>query len=310
MIGKRVHLKDNKRPLKVKKSPKNIILETSRQYASSTTAHGFSYLTEERSSIGERIFWIIVVILAITFSTSQMTTLYNEWQDNPVITTLDTVALPIEEIEFPAVTICPQGSVNRILDSVLFKQFKEYIRNKTVEKYARIKRSTLFVNTKHQKKDDGEVLWHLDYAQMMAETKKFLKDVYPGAKDKPTRLINLLTSNDPKKMIDNEAILKPNGAEACNQSTNYEILDTLNKHLNNDPCPDGFVMYEHLGCIHSNQQSMTYGDAMDYCGEIAGSQLLYFESYEEIKTLEKFKIIGKFTIELRNFILTNYTHLI
>ena len=38
----------------------------------------------------------------------------------------------LDEIEFPAVTICPQGSVKDILDNVLFKQFTEYVANKTL----------------------------------------------------------------------------------------------------------------------------------------------------------------------------------
>ena len=67
------------------------------------------------------------MILAVSFTIFQMTTLYNQWQDDPVITTLETAALPIENIEFTAITICPQGSVNGILSSVLFKQLKEYI---------------------------------------------------------------------------------------------------------------------------------------------------------------------------------------
>ena len=46
------------------------------------------------------------------------------------LTTLDTVALPIEQVDFPAVTICPQGSRKEIVDSVLFRQLKEYIADK------------------------------------------------------------------------------------------------------------------------------------------------------------------------------------
>ena len=96
------------------------IANTSKEYASSTTAHGFAYIVADDRSIIERICWVIIVILAVSFTIFQMTTLYNQWQDDPVITTLETAALPIENIEFPALTICPQGSVNGILSSVFF----------------------------------------------------------------------------------------------------------------------------------------------------------------------------------------------
>ena len=114
---------------------KKAILKTSREYASVTTAHGIPYLVEDGRLVIERMLWGIVVISAVAFTTLQMTTLYQQWQDDPVITTLDTVALPIEKIEFPAVTICPQGSVNKITESVLFKQLKEYIIEKRENGY-------------------------------------------------------------------------------------------------------------------------------------------------------------------------------
>ena len=143
------------------------ISNTSKEFASSTTAHGFAYIVENDRPVVDRLFWGIVVILAISFTIFQMTTLYNQWQDDPVITTLETAALPIENIDFPAITICPQGSINQILSSVLFKQLKEYI----------------------IQMDDGldlgndtatqqRVAWNLTSNDMMRLTKSFLKDVY------------------------------------------------------------------------------------------------------------------------------------
>ena len=39
---------------------------------------------------------------------------YNDWQDNPVLTSVSTTAMPIAEIEFPAITICGQGSIAEV----------------------------------------------------------------------------------------------------------------------------------------------------------------------------------------------------
>jgi MFS-type transporter involved in bile tolerance (Atg22 family) len=35
--------------------------------------------------------------------------LYSDWQENPVLTTVTTTALPVINIDFPAVTICSEG---------------------------------------------------------------------------------------------------------------------------------------------------------------------------------------------------------
>ena len=49
---------------------------------------------------------------------------YIEWQANPTITTINTTAYPIENIEFPAITICSQGAAKNVMETVLVKQFE------------------------------------------------------------------------------------------------------------------------------------------------------------------------------------------
>ena len=115
---------------RIKKITRNRIVDTTKEYSSASTIHGISYLSSDHISITGRILWAIIVHLAIISTTFQVVKLHNEWEDHPVVTTLDTIALPIEEIEFPAVTICPQGSRHEIIDSVLFKQFHKFIKRK------------------------------------------------------------------------------------------------------------------------------------------------------------------------------------
>jgi len=57
---------------------------------------------------------------------------YNDWQDNPVITTVGTTAYPIQKIEFPAVTICGQGNNEEILAAGFLKMFSDYLSQKGV----------------------------------------------------------------------------------------------------------------------------------------------------------------------------------
>ena len=54
-------------------------------------------------------------------------TIYKEWQNQPVLTTIGTTGLPIEKIKFPAITICGQGSSKDILNNAMFRQLGTYL---------------------------------------------------------------------------------------------------------------------------------------------------------------------------------------
>ena len=252
---------DEKVKMKQTKSGRKRIVDTTKKYSSSTTIHGISYLSSDNVSKLERLLWISIVLLAIFFTTFQVINLYDEWQAKPVITTLDTVALPIKEIEFPAVTICPQGSREEVMDSVLFRQLKEYIQNKTAS------------GTK------------LAQNEMMDQVEVFLQDVYPGAKGNPTKLAKLMTSNNPEMYVQNEAIFQLE--KECDPDSNVEIVETLNKQLNNDPCPKGFDIVKGLEyCVHKANTEMTYNEASQYCDDLVGSKLFYLDTYEDLTPLK------------------------
>ena len=42
--------------------------------------------------------WVMVGVLGLIFSTYQVVDLYIQWQNDPVVTSLKTVAMPIEKI--------------------------------------------------------------------------------------------------------------------------------------------------------------------------------------------------------------------
>ena len=243
------------------------MLNTTKEYASATTIHGLAYVSDDNHTRLDRTVWLIVVIMSFSFTTYQVVTLYKEWQDNPVITMLDTVAEPIDNIEFPAVTICPQGSRKEIMDAVLFKQLKEYIKNQA---------------------GNGS---NLTPEEMMIETNKFLTTFYPGANGKPTKLMKLMTSSNPSLIIKNDAIIQPK--EECDPASNFEIFESLNKELNNDLCPKGFNKLGNMSCIHSSKTKMSYDEASQYCDDQHGSKLLYLSSHEDIELINHYIMAGK-----------------
>ena len=116
--------------------------------------------------------------------------------------------------------------------------------------------------------------------------KSFLKDVYPGAKAKPTMLTRLMTSDKPKLYIQNEAVLELE--EECDSSSNADIVKVLNKQLKNDSCPDYFNMVQGSGyCIHESKTKMTYNEASQYCTDVIDSKILYLDSFKDVVRLDE-----------------------
>ena len=134
--------------------------------------------------------------------------------------------------------------------------------------------------------------WNITFEEMMLEAQEFLKDVYPGAKETPKNLVILMESDDPEMVVQNEAVLIPATEKTCNQTANIETFNNLNKHLNNDSCPDGFELFEGYGCIHTSAFEMTYDEATKYCTDQGGAELLLLDSKEILKALHDYDMIG------------------
>ena len=179
-MGRKVRKNDKK---KRKKNLREKLLCTTKEYALSTTIHGFSYIADSGHSKTGRIIWTILVTLAITLTTYQIVSLRNQWESNPVITPLDTISFPIKQIAFPAVTICPQGSVREVTENILFNQLKNYIQNKTRKEPARRKRFAF--ETKIETSESNEdIFWNITYEEMMEMSSL-------GAKVLQTRAVEL-----------------------------------------------------------------------------------------------------------------------
>ena len=56
--------------------------------------------------------------------------MYNDWQGNPVLTTIKTIAHAVKDIEFPSVTFCSQGKNEMITNATLFKMFYAFLKKK------------------------------------------------------------------------------------------------------------------------------------------------------------------------------------
>ena len=80
------------------------------EYFSGTTVHGFRYVVSGQNRL-ERISWVFFILCGFLFCSQSVYYMYQYWEEHPVETTIDEVGLPIQELPFPAITICDSDSL-------------------------------------------------------------------------------------------------------------------------------------------------------------------------------------------------------
>ena len=78
-------------------------MEGVRTFLESSTIHGLTYVSTTRKYV--RLFWIFVVIGGFVGASLLIKESFDSWSESPIKTTIET--LPISEITFPKVTVCP-----------------------------------------------------------------------------------------------------------------------------------------------------------------------------------------------------------
>ncbi len=96
-------------------------------YFNETSIHGFNYLHSKNKCIVKSL-WVtksfsfisssisqvflsqlIIATVGFGFAAYMISSSMTEWESNPVITTLDSIAAPIKLVQFPTVTVCPEA---------------------------------------------------------------------------------------------------------------------------------------------------------------------------------------------------------
>jgi hypothetical protein len=95
--------------VKPEKVNPNEVYKLVQDYSEYSTIQGIHYIFRLKQSEIGIFFWILVVLGMASLGMFWSIEAYNDWQDNLVLTTINTTAYPITNIEFPAVTICGQG---------------------------------------------------------------------------------------------------------------------------------------------------------------------------------------------------------
>jgi hypothetical protein len=94
---------------------------TIKDYSEYSTIQGVIYIFQTNQTQIGKVFWSMVIIAMLALGTYWSVCAYQDWLNNPVMTTIKTSALPVKEISFPAVTICGQGMNEDIVIAGLYK---------------------------------------------------------------------------------------------------------------------------------------------------------------------------------------------
>ena len=80
------------------------------EYFTGTTVHGFRYVVQGKNLL-ERMVWVFFILCGFIFCSKSVLEMYQHWEERPVETTIDEVGLPIQELPFPAITVCDTDSL-------------------------------------------------------------------------------------------------------------------------------------------------------------------------------------------------------
>ena len=237
--------------------------KTIHEYASVCSPHGIFYIFESDRLPFERILWVLVVGLFIGFAINWSISAYENWKKYPILTTVATTGLAIEELPFPSITICAQGSANDIVDAALFNQLERYLAKKNIS----------FDSLSDEEK--------------VIQTQNFLNETYPGATKTPNQLVQMMGSPSVsvESKLDSIAIINPGDHEDCTEIGN--AVDKRRKRGTEEMyveeyCPDEFFKVDNTEvgqCIHISSEQMTKEKASDYCTSKGAGNSALFSAY-------------------------------
>ena len=88
-----------------------VIKSTTHEFANSTTIHGITYVFDRGIKAFDNLLWLLVVSFGAGIAVYMSVLAWNTWKEAPVLTSVSSTGLPLQKIDFPAITICSQGLI-------------------------------------------------------------------------------------------------------------------------------------------------------------------------------------------------------
>ena len=155
-------------------------MEQIRIFLETSTIHGLNYISTTRKYA--RAFWILVVLAGFTGAGYLIHTSFQSWADSPIRTTVET--LPISEIKFPKVTVCPPKNTFTDLnyDLMLAENFTltDEMREELIDYSKKVIDEHIYTDDLDRfQQDDRYFNWYYGYSHIQrTSTDKFGRLIY------------------------------------------------------------------------------------------------------------------------------------
>ena len=97
-----------------------------KNFCSSTSLHCLAYLYNSKGWVW-KTFWLIVLLVTMTFCLYFIIANYLDFVSSTVVTTIDSTDIPLDEVYFPAITICSNNQVNLTLLLLAHEEKVKYL---------------------------------------------------------------------------------------------------------------------------------------------------------------------------------------
>ena len=81
------------------------------QFANVTTIHGVAYVFDRTIQALDNLLWFISVCVGTGLAIHMSLDAWKTWKESPVLTSVRSTGLPLQNVDFPAITICSQGLI-------------------------------------------------------------------------------------------------------------------------------------------------------------------------------------------------------
>ncbi|KAK4879621.1 hypothetical protein RN001_007767 [Aquatica leii] len=101
------HFKIHSTVKQIKESNRlNRISHSINSYLYNSSLHGLNYVGDIKISYGERLCWLISFLIALGFAIYFIVNIYIKYTSNPMLISVNPKPIPMEDIPFPAITLC------------------------------------------------------------------------------------------------------------------------------------------------------------------------------------------------------------
>ena len=162
-------------------------MQSVRTYLESSTIHGLSYISTTRKC--SRIFWLVIVIAGFSGAGVLIYDAFQSWALSPISTSEET--LPMEQIKFPKVTVCPPKNTFTDLnyDLMQAENIEDFDRAQLKDFIYDFIDNHVFMDDLNKLQEDKRFYnWYYGYSQLSIRSKEMNTMYYGSVADLQYRI--------------------------------------------------------------------------------------------------------------------------